>query len=966
VFADRGGPVVLMGPHWTEHPYEITSKPVNFVMGNMRGARLVFTLHEFPQPPAPVVDLRTGETVGEFSWKSPFWSNPRLSPDGNYLVGRDAAPYWLYQQQAPDAIQPEPNTLFAWKQKLDRPAHKLPVVGFVMWAEFVSNEEIAVFLGSDKSTLLIWNVATGKVTAEVPLSIAPYEVHTSPIDGHWGYVANPLLGAVSPGGRYVAVGGHDGISLISIAEHREVGTFPIEPGERKFEWPYRGMSFHADGEELNVIFHFPHQGMQIRTLSITTGATQREHQLGTLSVYGQITPGPEPGTLVAVDPSQGTTLFDGTTSRRIAGHTAIYRWSDSGPVVALGAFPEQAPPEGEQPAAGETPQPPKTGVFTSAAVHATFREALSYTDFGMKKRPVPVQPDRSGVEVAAPEPPANWTPPPPFERPAAPADIANLTNARPTAFGGKELAVVRLPRRELKQRGSVGSGYYYYEVVWERHDRLTGERSGETVTLWPWARNPSGGYDPYERMMAALSADDRLLALRDPASYGRVDVWNTDGERIVGFYPVDAETKIDWLGWDSAGRLLTLAGGVLSAWEVPAAKLVYDVDGRYAAPVDLIPGRDWLAISAGTHIDLLETATGKCLGRCAVDVPGRVGDIAVSPDGARLAAVYMTSPGAADLLSAGKVNPTSDTMDGTLVLWDLKTGKAGLMSLRPYKYALVHWGGPEHLALLDGNATIYDLRAGIPVLYHTYHESSWPNDGLPHVRSPDGRLWAAYESGYQTWEWTTTRVPDPEGTEDAPFVSPARKYFVAGDDPVQVEIDCGSRSVSEKFGLEAARALQMRGFKIGPAGWRLVVSHQVSDSGNSLDFGLKQQVAIPKVDFFWQLLDTKGTNVWHEKGEGFFPMSSSKYHTKTRGAYDYAPGEQQLTPFETMEYYDFGSRDPREAMEEEIIERSFDVGLLERLPKVLLEVAGQYPRFPASRAMAVKKAETPAPAPGEP
>jgi hypothetical protein len=174
---------------------------------------------------------------------------------------------------------------------------------------------------------------------------------------------------------------------------------------------------------------------------------------------------------------------------------------------------------------------------------------------------------------------------------------------------------------------------------------------------------------------------------------------------------------------------------------------------------------------------------------------------------------------------------------------------------------------------------------------------------------------------------------------------------------VQVEIDCGSRSVSEKFGREAAKALQMRGFKIGPAGWRLIVSHQVSDSGNSLDFGLKQQVAIPKVDFLWQLLDTKGTEVWREKGEGFFPMSSSKYHTKTRGAYDYAPGEQQLMPFETMEYYDFGSRDPREAMEEEIIERSFDVGLLERLPKVLLEVGGQYPKFPVSRAMAVKKGE---------
>jgi hypothetical protein len=38
-----------------------------------------------------------------------------------------------------------------------------------------------------------------------------------------------------------------------------------------------------------------------------------------------------------------------------------------------------------------------------------------------------------------------------------------------------------------------------------------------------------------------------------------------------------------------------------------------------------------------------------------------------------------------------------------------------------------------------------------------------------------------------------------------------------------------------------------------------------------------------------------------------------------------------------MEYYDFGSRDPREAMEEEILERGPGVGLLERLPKLLLK-----------------------------
>jgi hypothetical protein len=148
----------------------------------------------------------------------------------------------------------------------------------------------------------------------------------------------------------------------------------------------------------------------------------------------------------------------------------------------------------------------------------------------------------------------------------------------------------------------------------------------------------------------------------------------------------------------------------------------------------------------------------------------------------------------------------------------------------------------------------------------------------------------------------------------------------------------------------------MRGFKIGPAGWRLVVSHKTSDSGNTLVFG-RSETPIPKVDYLWQLLDTKGTEVWHEKGEAFFALTGSKYHTKTRDAYDYAPGEQQLAAFETMEYYDFGSREPRAAMEEEILERGPDVGLLERLPKVLLEVGGQYPEFPVSREMMVKKRE---------
>jgi hypothetical protein len=157
--------------------------------------------------------------------------------------------------------------------------------------------------------------------------------------------------------------------------------------------------------------------------------------------------------------------------------------------------------------------------------------------------------------------------------------------------------------------------------------------------------------------------------------------------------------------------------------------------------------------------------------------------------------------------------------------------------------------------------------------------------------------------------------------------------------------------------MEAARALQMRGFKIGPAGWRLIVSHKISNSANSLEYGLKSYVSVPKVDYLWQLLDAQGNEVWRTTGEFLFQYSGSRYFTKSRDAYDYAPGERQLTVFEEMEYYDFGRRDPRAAMEEEILERGPGVGLLERLPKLLLKSGDKYPTCPVSREMPVKKGD---------
>jgi hypothetical protein len=42
--------------------------------------------------PVPVIDLRTGESVGTFHPNAPIWNNGRLSPDGLYVVGPDTGP----------------------------------------------------------------------------------------------------------------------------------------------------------------------------------------------------------------------------------------------------------------------------------------------------------------------------------------------------------------------------------------------------------------------------------------------------------------------------------------------------------------------------------------------------------------------------------------------------------------------------------------------------------------------------------------------------------------------------------------------------------------------------------------------------------------------------------------------------------------------------------------------------------
>jgi len=57
-----------------------------------------------------------------------------------------------------------------------------------------------------------------------------------------------------------------------------------------------------------------------------------------------------------------------------------------------------------------------------------------------------------------------------------------------------------------------------------------------------------------------------------------------------------------------------------------------------------------------------------------------------------------------------------------------------------------------------------------------------------------------------------------------------------------------------------------------------------------------------------------------------------------------------------MEYYDFGNRDAREAITEELMERGPAMEAMEKLPKLYFRVGDEYPTFPVGFGLPIRKA----------
>jgi DNA-directed RNA polymerase subunit RPC12/RpoP len=936
------------------------------------------------EAPMPVTDLRTGKPAGRFAWNAPAWARARLSPDAEHLIGPDNREKCL--------ITTKEGKLFIWKREQPRPVGTITVPGPVLWLDFVSETTVAILTFAETPVLQFWDVAARKLTASAPLpadelvrpNMDPNGL-SKPQAGDKTYAPDPWRGAVSPGRGFVALAGARKVLLVSVAGAKLAGSIPLPtdlaPGRTAKDFTPRGLAFSPDGAELWAMSRpntdqRHHDLVWLLTWSMATGAPDRTLALAEPGFLGPPLPGPEPGTLLIPyqefgqrdakqmmhyegRPLSPGSVVDAGTGATLYAHQCLPLRAAGDRVVAFTVL--KLLPGAPLPATHAAANPADAARFREQlrAVHLT---KVRPSDGAVaRKKPGPARPkvgpgDRSAVARRKAEPPEKWArPPAPPPPPQGLLAAVHVPGSRPlwgeTTVGFlssyAELMNTRLiaelwPRARTGDKAAAKKLEELYKIPegihWHRYDLRTGRRLGPSVPLWPWATSAVAGIAfnfHQDHAAAAMKADGSMVALRDPADRTRVDCWDASGKRVAGFFPYDRKTPVDWVGWSKGGRLLTLGGGRLAAWEPGQAKAVYELDGGYAPPIATIRGDGWLVVAAGAHLDVVDADTGKCLGRCRLPAgaydPARPYDLALAPDGSLLACL------------AWQKKMTPDGI-GILFGWDLTTGQA----LDPLPTERVPGRTP---VMLDGRRILFD--GGQLCDVRTQMEWGWFNpppfnllpsdlcaDG-PLVGSPDGRVWAfgpeptaEAPAKHRAAEVLSLRPLELPG-HDSGTTNPAEVFSTRA--PLRVEVDVGEAGASRRRAEAIVRHLQGKGFTIGPKGWTLRVWVEVRDGKGFLQYkGGIGTVNVPEVVTEFRLISPTG-----EVALSFSDMAAFGVNTRYFKGVKVVPREGLRGAEEHT--WDFRDKSPRQAMIEEMLElaRGSGAGRL-LLPARLAKVRGRY------------------------
>jgi hypothetical protein len=941
------------------------------------------------ETPMPVTDLRTGKPAGRFAWNAPAWAGARLSPDAEYLIGPD--------NQQNCRITAKAGKLFVWKREQPRPVGTMTVPGPVLWLDFVSDKTVAILTLAETPVLQFWTVADRKLTASTPL---PADEFTRPqIDpnsffppqpGDRTFAPDPWRGAVSPGRKFIAVAGAHRLFLVFVPGAKVTGSIPLPKDlvrDRTTQhFTARGLGFSPDGTQLWAMLRpVTNQPMNdqtwLFTWSMASGLLDRVMMLNDPAFLGPPMPGPEPDSLLipyrefsqrearqmmgflgkslspgsVVDAGTGLPLYahQFLPLRVVGDRVLAFTGLNLAPEIALPAIYAKASPFDIARAREQLRAIHRVRIRPPAGATVTQKKpGLARPRVGLG--------DRSAVVRLKPLPPAQWNRPPAPPAPAKGLQAAvKVPNSRPlwgeatVSFLSSyaELMDGRLisELRPRAQRGDKAAAKKLEEIYkfpagihWHRYDLRTGRPLGPSIPLWPWATSAVGGaaFDFHKNQaVAGMKANGSVIALRDPADLTRVDCWDASGKRLAGFVPYDLTTPIDWLGWSKSGHLLTLGGGRLVAWEAGKARALYELDGSYVPPLAVLRGNGWLVLTAETHFDVVDSDTGKCLGRCHLPAgefdSARPFDITLAPDGSLLACL------------AWRKKMTVHGI-GILFCWDLKNGQA----LTPLFTDRVPGRTPVFLdnrrILFDGGQ-FWDVRARlewgyfVPPPFKGLADLPYSTGAL--VGSPDGRVWAFGPDPGNDFS------NQPRAAEDVAL----RPVFFPGADrlptdpadvfsrqtPLRIEVDMADAAASRQRAEAIARHFQGQGFTIGPGGWTLRVWVEARDGPNFLHykngFGF---VNVPEVVSKFRLVSPSGEVARQHADTAVFG-TNSKYF---KGVEVVGKKAGRINKEYTWE---FPNKAPRQAMIEELLEQARQAGPGRfLLPTQFAMVQGRYQQLP--------------------
>ena len=393
----------------------------------------------------------------------------------------------------------------------------------------------------------------------------------------------------------------------------------------------------------------------------------------------------------------------------------------------------------------------------------------------------------------------------------------------------------------------------------------------------PWP-NRETGLD-HQHMLADYTVDGSKVAITDfDLNRWRVDVFGIDGKHEVGFQPCAPDESIRWLKWSGQQKLLTLVEGTITGWNAETAAAEFELPGSYRKPLRFFPGRQYLAASAGRHVDVLDIDQGKILARIGVqsDIPGEIDSIAISPDSKKLALTYVDADDVIKPDQEFNVYQQSQVKYSTLVICDLDSGRltgrkiGQTANKKAPLQTFIAFRSPEHLFFWQPFVGhLIDLKFNA-VTNSCYWGHSSRNMRL--LLSPEGDFWQK-GSGYKR-----IAFPNPDFDEMPILAAPDRKFMTVEQVPIQVSVKSVDPGLASRLQKNFTRQLVERGHLVGPNGLTLQVNgswgtHEKLRVRVSMANASKPvDIAMPVINYVWKLLGPDGNMIGDSKKSKQSPL----------------------------------------------------------------------------------------------